>query len=281
MRALGAAVATAVVLAWAPTAAARMGQPRVAALQVALRAEGVYSGDIDGWSGPRTRSAIRTLQRRAGIAVDGIPGPVTLSRLGRRGRPALGRRNLRAGTSGFDVAQLQFMLAWHGFPSGPIDGGFGSRTQAAVIRFQRWARMRPDGIAGRATLSALAGPPLRAPLAFGRPVSAPASDGFGPRGNRFHTGVDFPAATGSRVVAARGGRIAWAGWRSDGYGTTVTIAHGNGLHSMYAHLSRTLVGRGARVATGSPIGLVGATGSATGPHLHFEVRLRDATLDPY
>ena len=271
----------AVVLAHAPPAAAGMGQPRVAALQVALRAKGVYAGDIDGWNGPQTRRAVRALQRQAGIGVDGIPGPVTLRALGRRGRPALRSRNLGAGASGFDVAQLQFLLAWHGFPSGPIDGGFGSRTQAAVMRFQRWARMRPDGIAGRATLGALVGPPPRSPLGFGRPVSAPTSDAFGPRGNRFHTGVDFPAATGARVVAAGGGRIVSAGWRSDGYGNTVTIAHGNGLRSMYAHLSRTLVRRGARIAAGTPVGLVGATGTATGPHLHFEVRLRDAALDPY
>jgi murein DD-endopeptidase MepM/ murein hydrolase activator NlpD len=60
----------------------------------------------------------------------------------------------------------------------------------------------------------------------------------------------------------------------------VTIAHSNGVRSMYAHLSRIDVRVGERIAAGSPIGLVGATGHASGPHLHFELRLRGAAIDP-
>src|SRR6187549_3576164 len=77
--------------------AARMGSSSVAALQVALRAKGLYSGTVDGFAGPGTRSAVRSLQRRAGVAVDGVAGPQTLSVLGRRGRPRLGSRSLRSG----------------------------------------------------------------------------------------------------------------------------------------------------------------------------------------
>src|SRR3954447_25419635 len=62
----------------APAVAARMGSPSVAALQVALRAKGLYSGTIDGFAGPGTRAAVRSLQRRAGISVDGVAGPQTL-----------------------------------------------------------------------------------------------------------------------------------------------------------------------------------------------------------
>lgn len=257
-----------------------MGSPRVAALQVALRAKGLYAGDVDGFAGAGTRRAVRALQRRAHIAIDGVPGPATLGTLGRRGRPALGRRALREGASGFDVAELQFLLSWHGFPCATIDGGFGHHTTAAVIRFQHWARMHGDGIAGPATVRALAAPPVRPAISFARPVTAGIGDGFGPRGNRFHPGIDFPAPTGTAVFAARAGRVTWAGWRADGYGNEVSIAHRNGVRSMYAHLSRVLVARGRYVSAGTLIGRVGATGLATGPHLHFEVRLRGAALDP-
>src|SRR3954451_19041275 len=144
----------AVVLACLPATASagRMGSPSVAALQVGLRANGLYSGTVDGFAGPGTRAAVRSLQRRAGISVDGVAGPQTLGVLGRRGRPRLGSRAIGPGSSGFDVAELQFLLAWHGFPSGSIDGGYGSHTQAAITRFQSWGRLTRDGIAGANTI---------------------------------------------------------------------------------------------------------------------------------
>jgi murein DD-endopeptidase MepM/ murein hydrolase activator NlpD len=65
-----------------------------------------------------------------------------------------------------------------------------------------------------------------------------------------------------------------------GWGYLVSIAHGNGVRTMYAHLSRIDVRVGARVGAGHQIGLVGSTGHSTGPHLHFEVRVRGAAVDP-
>src|SRR3954471_12149279 len=94
----------------ATASAARMGSPSIAALQVALRADGLYSGTIDGFAGPGTNSGVRSLQRRRGLIVDGIAGPQTLRALGRRGRPRLGARALSPGATGFDVAALQFLL---------------------------------------------------------------------------------------------------------------------------------------------------------------------------
>ena len=265
----------------APAAeAARMGSPRIAALQVGLRAKGLYSGTIDGFAGPSTQAAVRSLQRRAGISVDGVPGPQTLGALGRRGRPRLGSRALHSGSTGFDVAQLQFLLAWHGFPSASMDGGFGSHTKAAVIRFQRWAGLHRDGIAGAGTIRRLLSPPRRSPVSLARPVSGSATDGFGPRGDKFHPGLDYPAPTGTAVFAARSGRVTWAGWWPGGLGNLVSVANGNGARTMYAHLSSIAVRRGQRVATGTLVGRVGSTGLSTGPHLHFELRLRGAALDP-
>jgi murein DD-endopeptidase MepM/ murein hydrolase activator NlpD len=257
-----------------------VGSSDVAALQVALRAKGAYSGAVDGLTGPGTRAAVRSFQRRAGLTVDGVAGARTLRALGRRGRPRLGARLLAEGRSGFDVAQLQFLLAWHGFPLGAIDGGFGSHTTAALRRFQHWARVAPDGVAGAAAVSALSAPPRRSPIALASPVRASIGDGFGPRGNRFHPGLDFPAPPGTPVFAAHGGRVTWATWREGGYGNLVSVAHGGGVRTMYAHLSAISVRRGARVATGALLGRVGSTGLSTGPHLHFELRLRGAALDP-
>jgi peptidoglycan hydrolase-like protein with peptidoglycan-binding domain len=257
-----------------------MGLPSVAALQVALRAKGLYSGTVDGFAGPQTRAAVRSFQRRNGLAVDGIAGPQTLRALGRRGRPRLGSRPLRIGASGFDVAELQFLVAWHGFPSGTIDGGFGPRTEAAVIRFQRWAGIGRDGIAGPLTIRLVSTAPRRSPVSLARPISAPIGDGFGPRDNRFHPGVDFPAPFGTSVYAARTGRVTWAGWFPGGYGNLVSIAHGGGVRTMYAHLSAVTVLRGEFVSIGTLVGRVGSTGFSTGPHLHFELRLRGAAIDP-
>ncbi|MEX2195796.1 MAG: peptidoglycan DD-metalloendopeptidase family protein [Thermoleophilaceae bacterium] len=177
--------------------------------------------------------------------------------------------------------KLQFLLARHGFPSGRFDGGLGERTSAALRRFQRWARIGADGIAGRATLSRLRRRPPGVPGALARPVPGGIGDGFGPRGDRFHAGVDFPAAHGTTVRAARGGVVTSAGWRDGGFGRTVSIAHGGGLRTVYAHLSSIHVSGGERVARGEAVGRVGATGSATGPHLHFEARVRGASIDPF
>ena len=272
---------TAVVLALlclADSAAARV-SANTAALQVALRADRLYGGTVDGIAGPGTRAAVEQLQRSRGLAVDGIAGPRTRRALGRRGRPALGSRALAAGARGWDVAALQFLLARHGFPSGPVDGGLGPRTDAALKRFQAWAGLGADGVAGPGTLGALSRPPPVSILRFARPLGVPIGDGFGPRGAMFHTGVDFPAPTGTPVGAAGRGCVEFAGW-DDGYGKLVVVRHRLGMTSWYAHLSRIAVGPGECVVAGSRIGLVGATGHATGPHLHFELRLRGAAVDP-
>jgi hypothetical protein len=275
---IGAVLAALALLSWAQAAAA-MGRPSVAALQVALRARNSYHGTVDGYRGPRTVRAVRRFQRRKGLRADGIVGPRTRRALGRRGRPRLGRRLARSGLVGWDVATLQFRLAWRGFPSGPIDGRFGGRTEAALRAFQRYAKLRPDGVAGRRTLRALRRRPRRSPVRLRRPVRRPVVGRFGPRANRFHAGVDFAGRRGTRVRAAKRGRVVFAGWSSSGFGYLVILRH-RGVRTMYAHLSRISVTRGRRVRAGRVVGRVGATGFATGPHLHFEVRVRGAAINP-
>jgi peptidoglycan hydrolase-like protein with peptidoglycan-binding domain len=265
-------------LAAAPAASA-MGEPAVAALQVALRAKGTYFGAIDGVRGRQTARAIRVFQRHAGLAADGVIGPATRCALGSRWRHRLGSRPLAAGKRGWDVASLQFLLAWHGFPSGDFDGIFGSRLDRAVRRFQTWAGLPADGVAGPATVAALRKPVPRSPIAVSWPVPELLSDRFGPRGERFHAGLDIIASRGTPVKAARGGVVVYAGL-NDGFGKLVEIQHASGVSTLYAHLSRIGVQVGQEVASGERIGRVGSTGNSSGPHLHFEVHVRGAATDP-
>lgn len=247
---------------------------------MALKARGLYRGSVDGLPGPRTAAAVRRFQRRAGLAPDGVPGSRTRRALGRYGRHLLGSRTLRRGTRGWDAAALQFLLAWHGFPSGAFDGVFGRQTGGALRRFQRWAHLPVDGRAGPTTLAALRRPPARCPISLAWPLAARIGDRFGPRGSRFHAGIDLIAPRGTRVGAAAPGRVTYAGRHAGGWGELVVIAHAQGVRTMYAHLSRITAHSGERVATGTRVGYVGATGDATGPHLHVEVRLRGAAVDP-
>jgi murein DD-endopeptidase MepM/ murein hydrolase activator NlpD len=267
-------------LAFPPFAGAA-GDPEIAALQVGLRSQGLYAGTVDGVLDADTSLAIRRLQRRSGISVDGVPGPQTRAALGGFGKRApLGRRVLVAGMRGWDVAALQFALAWHGFPSGNLDGVFGASSQRALRQFQRWAGLRADGRAGTTVFSALRRPPPVCPIRLAAPAPGPYSDGFGPRGNRFHTGIDYQALVGTPVTAAAAGRVTFAGWSPGGWGYLVIVAHSGGVRTMYAHLSRIGVNAGARVGTGSRIGRVGSSGNSTGPHLHFEAHVRGAAVDP-
>jgi murein DD-endopeptidase MepM/ murein hydrolase activator NlpD len=207
-----------------------------------------------------------------------VVGPRTRRALGALGRHPVGSRPLRAGARGWDVAALQFALETHGFHCGPLDGGFGARTDAALRRAQAFYGLVADGVAGPASLAALTRPPVAAP-GLSRPIAAPVGDRYGPRGTGFHAGLDFPAPSGTPVVAAASGRVFFAGF-DDGFGLTVVLDHGSGLHTRYAHLSSAAVKPGAFVPVGARVGRVGATGHATGPHLHFEVTVRGANADP-
>jgi murein DD-endopeptidase MepM/ murein hydrolase activator NlpD len=122
--------------------------------------------------------------------------------------------------------------------------------------------------------------PLLAPVE-GRRISS----GFGYRIDPFlqrpalHAGIDFAAGAGTEVRATAAGTIVSAGWQG-GYGQMVEIRHANGMSTRYGHLSRTLVSAGEQVLAGAPIGTVGATGRATGPHLHYETRRDGTPVDP-
>jgi hypothetical protein len=274
------AIGVALGLAWAASPARAAGRPAVAALQVTLRHHHVYRGPVDGVIDPATKAAVMQFQRRHGLRPDGVVGPQTRRAFGRFARHVLGSRRLAPGMKGWDVAELQFALAWHGFPNGIFDGGFGSHIERALIRFQRWAHLTADGVAGPGTFRALRAPLPTCPISLAWPLRAPIGGPFGPRGTGFHPGIDLAAATGTPVGAAAPGRVVFADFHGGGYGNLVEVAHGSGVVSMYAHLSAITVRVGTTVGTGTRVGRVGASGEARGPHLHFEVRVRGAAVDP-
>ena len=118
---------------------------------------------------------------------------------------------------------------------------------------------------------------LRWPLAnVAHAVGSP----FGARGPRAHEGIDLPAPTGTPVLAAADGQVVYAGNGIRGYGNLVVLQHPGDLLTVYAHNSELFVTAGQAVRAGERIALVGQTGRATGPHLHFEVRQGQIPRDP-
>lgn len=121
--------------------------------------------------------------------------------------------------------------------------------------------------------------------AFELPVAAPITSNFGLRIHpilrfgRMHRGLDFGASWGSPIRAAADGIVVAASWRG-GYGRQIQVAHGGGLQTSYSHVSEYAVEPGRRVRRGDVIGYVGASGLATGPHLHFELMRGGQAIDP-
>jgi murein DD-endopeptidase MepM/ murein hydrolase activator NlpD len=111
------------------------------------------------------------------------------------------------------------------------------------------------------------------------PVNGPVTSGFGMRWGRMHEGIDIGVGYGTPIHAAAAGRVVYAGWMS-GYGNLVAIDHGGGISTAYGHQSSIAVSVGQIVAQGETIGYVGCTGHCFGPHLHFEVRINGAPVDP-
>jgi murein DD-endopeptidase MepM/ murein hydrolase activator NlpD len=162
--------------------------------------------------------------------------------------------------------------------------------RGAIDEVVRWQRDARDVLRTAATkLAALADTAgVRIPdvsVLTIEPVAHTESSGFGWRDDpfrhraKFHSGTDFRGKHGLPVVAAGDGVVAFAAWQG-GYGNIIYVDHGGGVVTAYAHLSRFLVKPNDVVLAGQAIGAMGATGRATGPHLHFEVRLDGHPVDP-
>jgi murein DD-endopeptidase MepM/ murein hydrolase activator NlpD len=120
----------------------------------------------------------------------------------------------------------------------------------------------------------------------GLPVNGYITDGFGMRRNPFngegrevHEGLDIAVDFGTPVTATADGLVIYAAPHA-GYGNLVIVYHSNGITSRYGHLSRISVEAGQRVKRGDQVGNVGSTGRSTGPHVHYEIRENDQSVDP-
>lgn len=106
------------------------------------------------------------------------------------------------------------------------------------------------------------------------------NDPFGGPGQSMHNGIDIPAPAGTPIIAAYDGQVAWSyyNWSA---GNWIGIDHGNGIYTVYMHMSKMIASEGQYVKKGDVIGLVGTTGSSTGNHLHFAVRLDGSYVNPH
>jgi murein DD-endopeptidase MepM/ murein hydrolase activator NlpD len=172
-----------------------------------------------------------------------------------------------------------------------LDGGASLVSEDAARSLQMLAWLEGQAtVAGDsiAVLTAL----LKDPPASGGggmpsfwPVRGLVTSPFGPRsspyggGREVHPGIDIQAHYGMPVVAAGDGEVVFAA-RESGYGGLVIVAHPGGVDTFYAHLSAMYVREGQKVRRGQPLGAVGATGRATGAHLHYEVRVNGVPVDP-
>ncbi|MEA3388317.1 M23 family metallopeptidase [Sphingobium sp. CCH11-B1] len=151
-------------------------------------------------------------------------------------------------------------------PLGPSDVGFS--TLFASLQ-------RMDGHAKTAAY-----------IPSGRPVEKLSlTSNFGVRsdpfngGARMHKGIDIPGPVGTPIHATADGIVSRSGWAS-GYGNLVQISHGSGMETRYGHMSKLLVAENSFVKRGQIIGLMGSTGRSTGSHLHYEVRVDGAAINP-
>ena len=120
----------------------------------------------------------------------------------------------------------------------------------------------------------------RTDAAFVWPLHGPVTSPFGPRNGRLHAGMDIGSPHYQEVVAAADGEVLYAGNTGGSLGKTVVLQHGQGIRTVYAHLSIVIARERETVRQGQAIGGVGDTGRATGPHLHFEIRRNGVPVNP-
>ena len=213
-------------------------------------------------------STVNTWNGLVGVPLDTAPGryDVQLRASGSDGSTALTRIALTVTPGTFATRRLR------------VDPSFVEPPPSAAERIARDARVLAN-LFEQVTPARL----WRGPFAL--PVAGPATSSYGrltvfngtPRGR--HQGADFSAPEGTPVRAPNAGQVVLA---EELYfaGNTVILDHGDGLYSLFAHLSQIEVAVGARVARGEHLGKAGATGRVTGPHVHWAVRLRNASVDP-
>lgn len=228
----------------------------------------------------------KTLHERHVCALGSADGPrITIRRPARAPAPSaplVGDRRRRlvvfAGVAGAIPLLLLAiaLMAWR-------TGGDDKEEEAAAREFDDDDEIFEELAAALAVDQPVA-EPRRAEFVL--PTDGVIGSGFGPRDHpilkrrRNHNGIDIGAPTGTSVWATSDGRVELAGFSDRGYGNRVLVDHGNGVTSLYAHLSVIQVVAGDTLDQGQILGAVGSTGLSTGPHLHFEIRVAGEPRDP-
>jgi murein DD-endopeptidase MepM/ murein hydrolase activator NlpD len=209
-----------------------------------------------------------------------VTTPIARLRPARAGRPEAG---LVSTTT--VVRRISMVLAVSTALLGAVIVYFGAAdSEPAGPARARYISPALGAVAPVALIKPLAPAPLApAPAVDGgsgylRPVGGEFLSGFGVRSDGMHTGIDLRGRTGEPILASRSGTVSGAACGS-GYGICTLIDHGGGVTTLYAHMSVKVVA-GGTVERGQVIGLVGCTGSCETPHVHFEVRLNGARVDP-
>jgi hypothetical protein len=170
------------------------------------------------------------------------------------------------------VTYFEYPVEYITLPPGQLEGITPVDAQTEInIRRDTFAIFTPQKRWTGPFIFPSAGP-ITAPYGVGRSYNG------GPVGN-YHSGTDFGGEEGSPIVAAAAGRVAFAGYLAT-RGNSVIIDHGAGVFTGYHHMSRIDVAPGADIAQGAPVGAIGATGLATGPHLHWELIVAGVNVDP-
>jgi murein DD-endopeptidase MepM/ murein hydrolase activator NlpD len=205
----------------------------------------------------------------------------TLARLGAPAAATAARLRVAIAETGLATDRLMAPAGTEkAFPAGgpfvPVQIGSDSSAFARELAKLQEAVLATDKL--RRVLPYI---PIRKPL----PGTPDVTSGFGVRIDPFlgrpamHTGIDLREDYGAPVRATAGGRVVTAEW-TGGYGRMVEIDHGNGIATRYGHLASIAVRDGQIVEAGAALGRIGSSGRATGPHLHYEVRIEDEAVDP-
>ena len=256
-------------------------------LVVERHANGLYSRIESGTYSATTRLASGTVQTSLFAATDDarIPDAIAVQIAEIFSSDIDFRRSLRKGDR-FNVVYETLEADGEALRTGRVlSAEFVNDGKAYQAMWFQSEGQPGSNTAGKGAYYTLDGKSLRraylsSPVEFSR-ISSGFSMRFHPvlQKWRAHLGTDFAAATGTPARTVGDGLVEFAGVQN-GYGNVVFIKHRNGNETVYAHLSKIMVQRGQRIDQGHTVGLVGATGWATGPHLHFEFRVNGVQQDP-
>ena len=202
-------------------------------------------------------------------------------------RAAIKEYNLAISDTEYDIAELEKIEAEQDAQIAAIEAAAAAARAAAEAaaeaarKQQQEQASSTDASSTNTNMNSYTGGAFTWPC----PSSYTITSGYGARNaptegaSTFHKGIDIGCASGASIVAAADGVVSFTGYFGGG-GNTVIIDHGNGLSTLYMHLSVFAVGQGANVKAGNVIGYAGSTGISTGPHLHFAVRVNGSYVDP-